>query len=251
MPLSVNNSSKEQSNKYSKQFARLKGWAEYFPSVTPLLNEIEEKVNTISPPDLVLPPPHLVFNAFKFTDYNDVAVVIVGQDPYHQTFEVEGNIIAQAMGLSFSVPKGVKIPPSLRNIYKELARNFNDFTIPEHGDLSSWADNILLLNSALTVEHSKPTSHAKTGWTIFTNLVIQALVKREQPIVFLSWGKHAHKMTHCAENTHHFVIKTSHPSPLGATKSGADFDAFLGSGCFAKANDYLVQQRRNIINWQP
>ena len=251
MSLSVNKSSKKQNNKYSNQFASLKGWSESLPPVATLLNEIEENVNKISPSELVLPPTDLIFNAFKFTAYNDVAVVIVGQDPYHQTPEVDGNIIAQAMGLSFSVPKGVKIPPSLRNIYKELASNFNDFTIPEHGDLSSWADNVLLLNSALTVEHSKPTSHAKTGWTTFTNLIIQALVKREQPIVFLSWGKHAHKMTECAENTHHYVIKTSHPSPLGARKSGADFEAFLGSRCFEKANNFLIQQNCNSINWQP
>jgi len=233
----------------SKEFNCIKGWANSLPPMTDLLDEIETNIHNISAPELILPSNNMVFNAFKHSTYDNISVVIVGQDPYHQTPEVNGVTVSQAMGLSFSVPQGVKIPPSLRNIYKELANNLTDFNIPQHGDLSSWAKQILLLNSSLTVEHSKPAAHAKTGWNQFTEQVIETLVQREKPIVFLAWGKHAHKITACAENTHHHVIKTSHPSPLGATKSGQDFESFLGSQCFNRANELLIQSGQQPISW--
>lgn len=236
-------------NNYSKEFNRVKGWVGNLPPMTSLLDDIEKNVNAISPQHLVLPSVDLIFNAFKYSTYHKISVVIVGQDPYHQTPDVNGKVINQAMGLSFSVPPGVKTPPSLRNIYKELNENVDGFVTPDHGDLSHWAARVLLLNTSLTVEHSKPGVHAKTGWSKFTSEVIETLVKRKKPIVFLSWGKHAHKITECAENTHHCVIKTSHPSPLGARKSGADFTAFLGSNCFARTNDFLVKQSQQPIDW--
>ena len=233
----------------SKEFDRIQGWATNLPSMTDLLDEIDRNIHQISASELILPHTDMVFNAFKHASFNDISVVIVGQDPYHQTPDVNGSPVNQAMGLAFSVPQGVKIPPSLRNIYKELKSNFADFCIPQHGDLSAWTSQVLLLNSCLTVEHSKPAAHAKTGWNTFTMQVIETLVQRQKPIVFLSWGKHAHKITAAAENTHHCVIKTSHPSPLGATKSGQDFDAFLGSQCFNKTNAFLEQQGQQPIAW--
>jgi uracil-DNA glycosylase len=233
----------------SKEFNSVEGWADSLPPMTELLNEIEVNINNISPAELVLPSKNLTFNAFKHSTYDEISVVIVGQDPYHQTPEVNGALVNQAMGLSFSVPIGVKVPPSLKNIYKELESNYKDFIMPTHGDLSTLASQVLMLNTSLTVEHSKPAAHAKTGWSKFTTQVIESLVKRERPIVFLSWGKHAHKVTKCAENTHHCVIKTSHPSPLGARKSGQDFDAFLGSNCFTKANDFLEGKNIKTVDW--
>lgn len=235
---------------FSKEFNTINGWAESLPPMTALLDDIEHNVRGISLHKKILPNDNLVFNAFKHSTYDDICVVIVGQDPYHQITEVNGTPINQAMGLSFSVPPGVKVPPSLKNIYKELASNFSDFNIPTHGDLSAWTSQVLLLNSALTVEHSNPGAHAKTGWNKFTLQVIEALVQRKKPIVFLSWGKHAHKITACAEGTHHCVIKTSHPSPLGALKSGQDFKAFIGSQCFNEANDFLISKKQQALNWQ-
>ncbi|WP_354625303.1 uracil-DNA glycosylase [Psychromonas sp. MME2] len=142
------------------------------------------------------------------------------------------------------------MPPSLTNIHKELENSFSHFTRPTHGNLTAWTSQVLLLNSSLTVAHSKPAAHAKTGWNKFTEEIVNALIQRQKPLVFLSWGKHAHKITARAENTHHYVIKTSHPSPLGARKSGLDFDAFLGSKCFLKANDFLKMQNQPPIKWQ-
>ena len=234
---------------YSKEFNYIKPWTDFLPSMKELLDEIEANVRGITPEALILPSFDMIFNAFKYTSFDDVSVVIIGQDPYHQICDVDGAIINQAMGLSFSVPRGLKVPPSLKNIYKELENNFVDFISPSHGDLTTWANQVLLLNTSLTVEWNKPASHAKTGWHKFTSKVIEALVQREKPIVFLSWGRHAHKITECAENTHHCVIKTSHPSPLGARKSGVGFDAFLGSQCFVRANQFLSNNGMSAINW--
>lgn len=236
-------------NSLSKEFNNLTGWKNSLPSMTALLDDIEVNVKHISPETLVLPNDNMIFNAFKHSTFDDIFAVIIGQDPYHQTVDINGINVNQAMGLAFSVPQGVKVPPSLKNIYKELENNFSDFTAPPHGDLTAWTSQILLLNSSLTVEHSKPAAHAKTGWNKFTSQVIRALIQREKPLVFLSWGKHAHKITECAEGTHHCVIKTSHPSPLGARKSGSDFDAFLGSRCFSKANDFLISQNQAPLVW--
>ncbi|WP_210498296.1 uracil-DNA glycosylase [Vibrio crassostreae] len=232
------------------EFDQLGTWAENLKDVRLLLPSIEEKVIAKTPESGdILPVPELVFNAFKHSNYDDISVCIVGQDPYHQRPEIDGKAINQAMGLAFSVPKAVKTPPSLKNIYKELAANIVDWEAPDHGDLSHWTNRVLLLNTALTVEYDKAGAHSKTGWGNFTNKVIEKLVKRERPIVFLSWGKHAHKVTAIAENTHHKVIRTSHPSPLGARKEGVDFVSFLGSGCFSQANEFLKLNGISPINW--
>lgn len=234
---------------YSKEFNCIKSWADCLPPMKNLLDEIEVNVRHISSQELILPSFDMIFNAFKYTTFDDVSAVIIGQDPYHQTCDIDGITLNKAMGLSFSVPKGVKIPPSLKNIYKELESNFNEFVAPSHGDLTAWANQVLLLNSSLTVEWNKPASHVKTGWHKFTAKVVEALVLREKPVVFLSWGRHAHKITECAENTQHCVIKTSHPSPLGARKSGIGFDAFLSSKCFLRANQFLSNNGIEPVQW--
>ncbi|MBB3168255.1 uracil-DNA glycosylase [Simiduia aestuariiviva] len=187
----------------------------------------------------IFPPADLWFNAFLMTPMPAIKVVIVGQDPYHAP--------GQAHGLSFSVPRGVSLPPSLKNIYKEL---FDAGHGPLAGDLTPWArEGVLLLNASLTVEQGLPGSHAKKGWLTFTNRCLRAINEQCEQIVFLSWGKFAHGVCSEINTQRHRVIKTSHPSPLGASKSGADFDAFLGSGCFAQANQQLRDWGREPVNW--
>ena len=190
---------------------------------------------------VVYPPKDQWFNAFLYTPFDDVKVVIVGQDPYHG----EG----QAHGLSFSVPEGIKIPPSLRNIYKELNRDLG-MPIPHSGNLEAWAkQGVLLLNASLTVRAAEANSHSKHGWLRFTNACIQHINQHKQGVVFLAWGRFAHEVCSVVDTSKHCVIKTSHPSPLGASKTGKDFAAFLGSGCFSLANRYLQQQGRSPIDW--
>ena len=190
---------------------------------------------------VVYPPKEQWFNAFLYTPFDDIKVVIVGQDPYHG----EG----QAHGLSFSVPEGIKIPPSLRNIYKELNRDLG-MSIPHSGNLEAWAkQGVLLLNASLTVRAAEANSHSKQGWLRFTNACIQHINQHKQGVVFLAWGRFAHEVCSVVDTSKHCVIKTSHPSPLGASKTGKDFAAFLGSGCFSLANRYLQQQGRSPIDW--
>ncbi len=190
---------------------------------------------------VIYPPNDQWFNAFLYTPFDDIKVVIVGQDPYHG----EG----QAHGLSFSVPDGIKIPPSLRNIYKELHRDLG-VTIPASGNLEAWArQGVLLLNASLTVRASEANSHSKQGWLKFTNTCIQHINEHKQGVVFLAWGRFAHDVCSVVDRSKHYVIKTSHPSPLGASKTGKDFTAFMGSGCFSLANEYLEQQGKSPIHW--
>lgn len=196
----------------------------------------------IAQEQIVYPPKELWFNAFQLTPFENVKVVIVGQDPYHG----EG----QAHGLSFSVPDGIKIPPSLRNIYKELNRDLG-LDIPNTGNLENWArQGVLLLNASLTVRAGQAGSHSKQGWQRFTNSCIQHINEHKQGVVFLAWGRFAHDVCAQVDTSKHLVIKTSHPSPLGATKSGKDFTAFMGSGCFSEANRYLLDQGQKPIDWQ-
>ncbi len=183
----------------------------------------------------VYPPKENIFNALKLTDYNNVKVVIMGQDPYHG----EG----EAHGLSFSVQKGVKIPPSLQNIYKELE---NDLGIPpkKEGDLTGWAkQGVLLLNSVLTVEKDKPASHSKLGWQLFTDYVIRLLNTREDPIVFILWGNFAKSKKKYITNPKHLVIESAHPSPFSANYG------FFGSKPFSKANNFLIKNKKEPIDW--
>lgn len=215
----------------------------------PLLLEIEAKIEEKSKNKPIFPQEDDIFRCLIDNNLDDVSCCILGQDPYFNYVD-EGESTPQAMGLAFSVPESAKIPPSLKNIYKELKNTYSDYKIPSHGNLSEWSKNgVLLLNTSLTVEHNKPNHHANTGWSSFTSQIIFQLVKREKPIVFLSWGRNAHSVTAVAEATHHKVIKTSHPSPLGATKSGAEFVPFLGSKCFQLANEFLTETGQKPIDW--
>lgn len=176
-----------------------------------------------------------VFNAFKFTEFEHVRVVILGQDPYHGP--------GQAHGLSFSVRPGVAKPPSLQNIFKELKRDCGVVT-PDHGCLEAWAhQGVLLLNSVLTVEAGKPGSHAAIGWQQFTDAVIEILNDHPKPIVFMLWGAYAQKKGDSINRTKHCVLTSSHPSPFSANRG------FLGCGHFSKANEFLIANNRQPINW--
>lgn len=183
----------------------------------------------------VYPPGPLIFNAFNHTPFDKVKVVILGQDPYHNPGE--------AMGLCFSVPKGVRVPPSLINIYKELNTDLG-LEIPKHGDLTAWADQgVLLLNAILTVEARKPASHQKIGWQTFTNAVIQTISDEKEGIVFLLWGKFAQSKKALIDETKHYVLEAAHPSPLAG-------NAFQGCGHFSSTNEILEKQGKKPIDWQ-
>ncbi|MFT6152941.1 MAG: uracil-DNA glycosylase [Crocinitomicaceae bacterium] len=189
----------------------------------------------------VFPPKDQVFNAFQFSPLKKVKVVIVGQDPYHG--------FGQAHGLSFSVPDGVAIPPSLRNIYKEISRDIG-MNMPIYGNLEGWAkQGVLLLNASLTVREADANSHSKKGWLAFTNSCIEKINQDQSGVVFLAWGKFAHNICANIDTSKHTVIKTSHPSPLGATKTGKDFVSFMGSGCFSNTNYYLKNYGKQTIDW--
>lgn len=184
----------------------------------------------------VYPPANDVFNAFKSTTYDNVKVVIIGQDPYHGP--------NQAHGLCFSVMPGVKSPPSLVNIYKELANDVPGFQIPNHGYLQSWAEQgVLLLNTVLTVEQGQAHSHKHLGWEQFTDRVIQGLSEKSEGIVFLLWGSHAQKKGQTIDRNKHFVLTAPHPSPLSAHRG------FFGCHHFSKTNELLQQQGKKPINW--
>lgn len=184
----------------------------------------------------VYPPYDDIFNAFKLTDIEDVKVVILGQDPYHE----EG----QAHGLAFSTPEGRPIPRSLKNIFKEINEEY-DYPIPDSGCLESWAEQgVFLLNTVLTVEAGNANSHSKCGWQTFTDNVIKLLNNQTQPIVFLLWGKQAEKKKELITNPNHLVLITSHPSPFSARRG------FLGSNHFKQANEYLKKNNIKEIDWR-
>ena len=185
---------------------------------------------------LIYPDKYKIFEALKLTDYEDVKIVILGQDPYHGP--------NQAHGLAFSVSLGVPIPPSLLNIYKELERDIN-FRIPNHGYLVDWSkQGVLLLNTALTVRAGMANSHRGKGWEVFTDQVIRHLSLREKPMVFLLWGKNAAEKEALIDTSKHLVLKAPHPSPLSAHRG------FLGCGHFSKANEFLIKNSLAPINWQ-
>ncbi|MFL1800766.1 uracil-DNA glycosylase [Plesiomonas shigelloides] len=186
----------------------------------------------------IYPPEHDVFNAFRYTPFEQVKVVILGQDPYHGP--------NQAHGLCFSVLPGVPVPPSLVNMYKELAQDIAGFQIPQHGYLKSWADQgVLLLNTVLTVERGQAHSHAKLGWETFTDRVIAAVNEHRQGVVFLLWGAHAQKKGRIIDRQRHHVLTAPHPSPLSAHRG------FLGCCHFSQTNQLLAQQNLPAIDWQP
>ena len=184
----------------------------------------------------IYPPYDEIFNAFKFTPYGKVKVVILGQDPYHE----EG----QAHGLAFSTPEGRPIPRSLKNIFKEISSEYG-YPIPESGCLEKWAgQGVFLLNTVLTVEKGNANSHSKCGWQTFTDNVIKLLNIHESPIVFLLWGKQAEKKKELITNPNHLVLITSHPSPFSARRG------FLGSNHFKKANEFLKENQLEEIDWR-
>jgi uracil-DNA glycosylase len=178
-----------------------------------------------------------IFNAFQKTPFTKVKVVILGQDPYHGE--------NQAHGLSFSVQKGVTIPPSLRNIYKELAADIPGFTIPDHGNLTEWAEQgVLLLNASLTVSAGIPGSHQKKGWETFTDMVIKTLSDKKEGLVFILWGAFAQAKAELIDKSKHHIIKSPHPSPFSADRG------FFGSKPFSKTNEILKKQGVKPIDWQ-
>ena len=183
----------------------------------------------------IYPPKDYIFNALKLTSYENTKVVIVGQDPYHGE--------NQAHGLSFSVQHGVKLPPSLQNIYRELK---SDLGIPERsdGDLSNWArQGVLLLNAVLTVEKDKAASHRNLGWEPLTDYIIKILNKKDKPVVFILWGNFAKEKAKLITNPKHYIIISPHPSPLSA------YSGFFGSKPFSKTNNYLISKGLKPIDW--
>lgn len=184
----------------------------------------------------VYPPKENLFNALKFSSYEDTKVVILGQDPYHEP--------NQAHGLCFSVNKGVKVPPSLVNIYKEIQSDLG-LIPPNHGCLEDWArQGVLLLNTVLTVRRGEANSHKGKGWEIFTDRIVKLLNEREKPMVFILWGANAKSKKALITNKEHMIITGVHPSPLSA------FNGFFGGGYFSKANRFLEVTGQAPINWE-
>ena len=202
---------------------------DYFKKLAKFVHE-EYETKTI------FPPKTWVFSSFEHTNLKDVKVVILGQDPYHQP--------NQAHGMCFSVQKGVKIPPSLVNIYKEINSDLG-LPIPNHGFLMHWAkQGVLLLNTVLTVEYNKAFSHRGMGWEVFTDNILKILNEQDQPIVFLLWGKPAQQKMKFLNNPKHLVLTAAHPSPLSA------YNGFFGCKHFSKTNNFLVQQGCTPIDWR-
>ncbi|MCL1049104.1 uracil-DNA glycosylase [Shewanella abyssi] len=214
-----------------KEFIQQQQQQDYFTALEAFV-EAERTAGKV-----IFPPKEQVLSAFEYTPLNEVRVVLIGQDPYHGP--------DQAHGLCFSVQKGVKVPPSLVNMYKELSCDIEGFTIPEHGNLLSWAQQgVLMLNTVLTVEQGKAHSHAKSGWEIFTQNVLLHLNEQPQPIIFVLWGAHAKKKGKVITAEHHQIVSGPHPSPLSA------YRGFFGCKHFSHVNQLLKQQGSAAIDWQ-
>lgn len=199
---------------------------EYFINITTFLENTK---------NVVFPKKQNLYKALELTPLDKVKVVILGQDPYHEQ--------NQAMGLAFSVPKGIKIPPSLRNMFKELENDLN-ITPPSHGDLTNWAkQGVLLLNTVLTVEEHKPLSHHKIGWQKLTDRLIEEVCQLNQPIVFILLGNEAKSKKHMIHKSNHLIIEAAHPSPLSASRG------FFGSKIFSKTNEFLLKNNIEPIIW--
>ncbi|WP_150466637.1 uracil-DNA glycosylase [Francisella sp. SYW-9] len=186
---------------------------------------------------VLFPKKEDIFNAFKYTNLDNLKVVILGQDPYHN--------YNQAHGLAFSVQKGVDVPPSLRNMYKELSNSVKGFEIPNHGCLTKWAEQgVFLLNTTLTVEAHKANSHKDIGWQIFTDTVIEKISQHKEHVVFMLWGSHARKKKNLIDSSRHLILESTHPSPLSAHRG------FLGCDHFNKCNNYLSENNLEQIDWK-
>lgn len=222
-------------------------WLDAAPDqVRETTQELLSQVEAMRDAQTIYPPQDDILNALAFTAPADVRVVILGQDPYHGP--------GQAMGLSFSVPCGCKLPPSLRNMYKEMAADLG-CPMPESGDLTSWAaQGVLLLNTTLTVREHAANSHAKLGWKTLTDAIVRLCLQLEQPVVFLTWGRHAIDMVEAAREAtdataNKFFLASTHPSPLSATRAAGDLPAFMGSRPFSRTNELLAQHGAAPIDW--
>lgn len=205
--------------------------ANYFINLVHLIQSDKKEGKTIYPPE------SSIFRAFNETSFSKVKVVILGQDPYHGQ--------GQAHGLCFSVPKDSKIPPSLRNIYRELQSCYPNYKIPTHGSLTEWtAQGVFLLNAILTVRANEPASHAKIGWETFTDAVIRHLSNEREHLVFILWGTFAKSKAHLIDGTKHLILESGHPSFAASHKQ------FFGHQHFLKCNEYLEKTGQTAINWQ-
>jgi len=214
-------------------------WEELFKNQfdQPYMKALSAFVQSERELHVVYPPAHQVFNAFALTPFSSIKVVVLGQDPYHN----EG----QAHGLSFSVPDGVQIPPSLRNIYAELSTDILGFQTPKSGNLIRWAEQgVLLLNATLTVRAHQAGSHQKVGWEVFTDQVIKYVSSKLEGVVFLLWGSYAIKKSALIDSKKHLILTSVHPSPLSA------YRGFFGSKPFSQVNAYLIAQGKEPIKWQ-
>ncbi len=219
------------SHNFWKNFLQAESQKPYFVEINNWLTQEKQLQKTIYPSEEEL------FSAYKLTPIQNIKAVILGQDPYHGP--------NQANGLAFSVHKGITVPPSLRNIYKELESDIDGFTIPTHGSLTEWAEQgVFLLNTSLTVEASKAGSHSKIGWQNFTDATICEINSQCQNVVFILWGSHAQKKRSFIDETKHHVITSAHPSPLSS------YRGFFGSKPFSKTNQYLIEHGKEPINWQ-
>ena len=202
----------------------------YFAAIVDFLKTEKNKAS------IIYPSGNFIFNAFDKTPFDKVKVVVIGQDPYHGA--------GQAHGLCFSVQQGIKPPPSLVNIFKEIKNDYPDFEIPNHGNLESWAkQGVLLMNSILTVQANSPASHSQVGWQKFTDTVIKKISDEKTGIVFLLWGKFAQEKAALIDAQKHYILKAAHPSPFSA------FNGFFGCKHFSKTNELLTQQGLSPINW--
>ncbi|CAF2871550.1 unnamed protein product [Rotaria sp. Silwood2] len=236
LPLTTDINSLEKS---LSSLVRDASWSENLQELfnTKNFKQIEQFLNNLwSTGKKTYPPNDLIFEAFNKTSFDKVKVVLLGQDPYHDD--------GQAHGLAFSVPKTMTIlPPSLKNIFKELANDITSFQIPNHGCLEKWANSgILLLNASLTVEPHLPNSHSRIGWTQFTDDVIKLLSTKRKGLVFLLWGGYAHAKEKLIDQTKHTIIKTAHPSPLS-------FNKFSNCKCFSLVNAALEKYGEQPIDW--
>ncbi|MEW6990743.1 uracil-DNA glycosylase [Colwelliaceae bacterium 6441] len=191
--------------------------------------------------EIIFPKEEDVFNAFQYCDLKEINVVIIGQDPYHGVGKLNQ---PQAHGLAFSVNPGIKVPPSLVNIYKELSTDISGFITPDHGYLINWAkQGVLLINTVLTVKQGQAHSHAKLGWETFTDRIIDEINQQNSGCVFLLWGSHAQKKGQYIDHDKHGILKGPHPSPLSA------YRGFFGCQHFSKANQWLTEHNRSPIDW--
>lgn len=201
----------------------------------PYFVDLSNKVNEAYLSGVVFPAPKLIFNALELCPFNDVRVVIIGQDPYHG--------VGQAHGLSFSVPDGVKIPPSLKNIYKEIASDLKT-PIPTSGNLEQWTkQGVLLLNATLTVHSGQPGSHQGLGWETFTDAIIKEISNQKEHVVFLLWGNYARAKKSLIDSSRHLILEAPHPSPFSA------YTGFFGCKHFSQTNAYLKKYGTSEISW--